>query len=345
MRRLVVAAGLCSVWRPSATASSTCCCSGGKSWRIGWFPLLAVGTNLAYLLLATPLGVLADRIGRLQVVLGGYAALVLVYLLLFGPVGGWPLLVLVLALYGLFYAATDGVLMALAGPVLPAALRTTGIALIQTGQALAYLVSSVLFGLAWTVWGPAGATRIAAALVAVAVLADGPAAARHPCRRRSRRDAPGAGRRSSAALLLAAVAVGYGAFAVTRDHAPVAAATNGLSLTGGPRILFRSTAPDSKGHLALVAKDHPDGPRSVSTLSCLRVYAAGGTGACLRPDGALSTYQVAILDANLQVRAGDSAGRRAEPHPGVRRRAHGRLDGVRCRGLLQPRTVLHPGRT
>ncbi len=138
---------------------------------IGWFPLLAVGTNLSYLLLATPLGVLADKIGRLKVVLGGYTALVLVYLLLFGPVGGWPLLVMVLALYGLFYASTDGVLMALAGPVLPVALRTTGIALIQTGQALSYLVSSVLFGLAWTVWGPASATRIAAALVAVAVLA------------------------------------------------------------------------------------------------------------------------------------------------------------------------------
>ena len=45
--------------------------------------------------------------------------------------------------------------MALAGPVLPERLRTTGIALIQTGQALAYLVSSVLFGLAWQAWGPA----------------------------------------------------------------------------------------------------------------------------------------------------------------------------------------------
>ncbi|WP_063038637.1 MFS transporter [Nocardia pseudovaccinii] len=137
---------------------------------VSWFPLLAVGTNLSYLLLATPLGVLADKVGRLKVVLGGYTALVLVYLLLFGPFGGTALLLVVLALYGLFYAATDGVLMALAGPVLPESLRTTGIALIQTGQALSYLVSSVLFGLAWTVWGPASASRIAAVLVAAAVL-------------------------------------------------------------------------------------------------------------------------------------------------------------------------------
>ncbi|MET8044434.1 MFS transporter [Micromonospora sp. NPDC005215] len=131
-----------------------------------WFPLLAVGTSLAYLLLAAPLGVLADRIGRLPVVLGGYTALGATYLLLAGPVAGWPLIALTLVLYGAFYAATDGVLIALAGPVLPARLRTTGIALVQTGQALAYLVSSVLFGLGWQAWGPEAAIRAAAVAVA-----------------------------------------------------------------------------------------------------------------------------------------------------------------------------------
>ncbi|SIN41487.1 MFS transporter [Micromonospora cremea] len=131
-----------------------------------WFPLLAVGTSLAYLVLAAPLGVLADRIGRLPVVVGGYAALGATYLLLAGPVHGWPVLALTLALYGTFYAATDGVLIALAGPVLPPRLRTTGIALVQTGQALAYLVSSVLFGLTWQAWGPDTAIRLAALAVA-----------------------------------------------------------------------------------------------------------------------------------------------------------------------------------
>ncbi|WP_435207874.1 MFS transporter [Micromonospora sp. bgisy143] len=131
-----------------------------------WFPLLAVGTSLAYLLLAAPLGVLADRIGRLPVVVGGYLALGATYLLLSGPLHGWPALALTLALYGAFYAATDGVLIALAGPVLPPRLRTTGIALVQTGQALAYLVSSVLFGLAWQAWGPQTAVRAAAVAVA-----------------------------------------------------------------------------------------------------------------------------------------------------------------------------------
>ncbi|MEU0881724.1 MFS transporter [Lentzea sp. NPDC005914] len=136
----------------------------------GWFPLLAVGTSLVYLLLAAPLGALADRVGRLKVMLSGYGALTVVYLLLFGPLGGWPLMVLVVALYGVFYACTDGVLMALAGPVLPERLRTTGIALIQSGQALAYLGSSVLFGLAWQFWSPEAATRTAAVAVVLALI-------------------------------------------------------------------------------------------------------------------------------------------------------------------------------
>ena len=130
------------------------------------FPLLAVGTSLAFLLLAVPLGRLADRVGRWPVVVGGYACLLGVYLLLSTDAG--PLW-LVLALYGAFYAATDGVLSALAVPLLPEALRTTGLALLQTGQALAYVVSSVVFGLLWQHAGVAVACLTAAA-VAVLLL-------------------------------------------------------------------------------------------------------------------------------------------------------------------------------
>jgi MFS family permease len=134
-----------------------------------WFPLLAVGTNVAYLLLATPLGALADRYGRWRVVVGGHVALLAVYLLLAFQSGGWIAAVLVLVLYGAFYAAVDGVLMAAAGPLLPARLRTTGLALLQTCQALAYLVSSVVFGLVWQSFGPGQAGLLAAVGVIVAL--------------------------------------------------------------------------------------------------------------------------------------------------------------------------------
>ncbi|MFI6602439.1 MFS transporter [Nonomuraea sp. NPDC050536] len=140
----------------------------------GWFPLMAVATNLVYLLLAAPLGALADRRGRLPVVLGGYGALLAVYLVLGGLLSGLltgPVAVVAaLAGYGGFYAATDGVLMALAGPVLPAALRTTGLALVQSAQALAYLASSIGFGLAWGTLGPRPAIWLAAAVTGGAIL-------------------------------------------------------------------------------------------------------------------------------------------------------------------------------
>ncbi|MGW6194612.1 TolB family protein [Kribbella sp. NPDC055110] len=120
------------------------------------------------------------------------------------------------------------------------------------------------------------------------------------------------------AFLLTAVAITYSVFTSTHARTPVAAAEE-LSLTG-PRIMFRSTAPGSEGRLASVAKDDPGGPRSVSALSCLRVYAAGGTGTCLRQDGALTTFQIAILDKNLQVQ-------KAIPLVGVPNRTRVSADG------------------
>ncbi|WP_225827182.1 MFS transporter [Streptomyces naphthomycinicus] len=135
----------------------------------GWFPLMAVGTNLVYLLLAAPLGALADRHGRRTVLLAGYGALIAVYLLLSSPLPGTAVVVAVLCCYGAFYAATDGVLMALASPLLPADLRTTGLACVQTVQALAYFVSSAAFGLAWTTWGTTAATAAAAVTAVLAV--------------------------------------------------------------------------------------------------------------------------------------------------------------------------------
>ena len=40
-----------------------------------WFPLLYVGTNVAYLALAIPIGRLADRVGRARVLVAGHLAL------------------------------------------------------------------------------------------------------------------------------------------------------------------------------------------------------------------------------------------------------------------------------
>ncbi|MFF0428106.1 MFS transporter [Streptomyces sp. NPDC004520] len=136
-----------------------------------WFALLPIGTAAAFLLLAVPLGRLADRVGRWRVFLGGHAALLLVYGAL---LSGWQspaLPYLVLALHGGFYAATDGVLMAAAAGCVPPELRSSGLALIQTGQALARFGCSIAFGAAWTAWGDRWAVGAATALLAVCAAA------------------------------------------------------------------------------------------------------------------------------------------------------------------------------
>jgi hypothetical protein len=98
-------------------------------------------------------------------------------------------------------------------------------------------------------------------------------------------------------LVLAGAAVAYVGFAGARSHDVTA--TGAVSLSPGPRLLFRSTADADRGHVATVAAADPGGARTVSPLSCTRVYAAGGTGLCLRPDGDLTTYQLVVLDAGL----------------------------------------------
>ncbi|WP_435860843.1 MFS transporter [Streptomyces spiralis] len=131
-----------------------------------WFALLPLGTAGAFLLLAMPLGRLADRVGRWTVFLGGHGALLLAYALLLTSWHGTALPYLVLALHGTFYAATDGVLMAAASEGVPEALRSSGLALVQTGQAAARFACSLLFGAAWTVWGDRSALAGAAVVLA-----------------------------------------------------------------------------------------------------------------------------------------------------------------------------------
>ena len=118
-----------------------------------FIPLLYMGTALVYMLLALPIGRLADRVGRGRVFVGGYALLLVVYMSLLLPPMGTPALFVYLAFFGAYYAATDGVLMALASTVLPPALRASGLALVVTATSLARLLASVVFGVLWTAFG------------------------------------------------------------------------------------------------------------------------------------------------------------------------------------------------
>jgi MFS family permease len=119
----------------------------------GIFPLLYVITALAFMTFAIPAGRLADRIGHGAVFVLGYVLLAGVYSMLLLPWMNYPLAVLMLTSLGAYYAATDGVLMALASRLLPADLRTTGLALLTTGTGSARLLASACYGTVWSWYG------------------------------------------------------------------------------------------------------------------------------------------------------------------------------------------------
>lgn len=140
-----------------------------SSFAAEWFPLLYVGTNVAFLALAVPFGRLSDRFGRARVFVLGHIALLAAYVCAAIPVAGAAVTVACLVLLGIFYAATDGILAALAAESTPPASRASGIAAAQTVVALSRLVASVGFGVLWFAIGRGPAMFIVSIALAVAI--------------------------------------------------------------------------------------------------------------------------------------------------------------------------------
>ena len=134
-------------------------------------PLLYAGTATAYLVLAAPLGRLADRVGRVAVFLMGQACMVLVYAgVAMLDIGFWTL-ALVLLLHGAYYAATDGVIAALVSGTTPSEVRASGLAALNTATSLTRLAGSVIVGVIWSWQGPGTVVTLALAAAAAMVIA------------------------------------------------------------------------------------------------------------------------------------------------------------------------------
>ena len=136
-----------------------------------WFPLLYVGTNVAFLAFAIPLGKLSDRVGRARVFVFGHAALLAAYVIAALPLADIAATLLCLVFLGLFYASTDGVLAALAAQLTTPETRGTGIAAAQTVVALTRLIAATGFGVLWFAVGREQSMYIVAALLVVAIAA------------------------------------------------------------------------------------------------------------------------------------------------------------------------------
>jgi MFS family permease len=134
-----------------------------------WFPLLYVGTNVAFVALAVPLGRLADRIGRARVFVTGHVALVAAYVVTALPGADIAATLFCLLLLGAFYAATDGVLSALVSELTTPETRGTGIAAAQTVVAVARFIAAAGFGVLWFAIGREASVLVVAGLLAVAI--------------------------------------------------------------------------------------------------------------------------------------------------------------------------------
>lgn len=137
----------------------------------------------------------------------------------------------------------------------------------------------------------------------------------------SGRQQPGLRRRRIVATLLAgtigvfllvilgyfAVGVGHEASALPSSQAsspasPGVAPTGLAAIVARPHLVFQNVVRDAAyGRAAVVALDHPDGPRAATGLTCERLHVAAGIGLCLFPDpGQVNTYYAAIFRSDFQ---------------------------------------------
>jgi len=124
----------------------------GLEGRLEAVPLIYFGYNLVYAALATPLGVLSDRWGRIPVLVAGYGAFGLVYAgwaVANQSWQGWALFLI----YGIYAAATDGVGKAFVTDMVPKTQRGTAMGWFNGLTGFAALPANVLGGWLWSNFG------------------------------------------------------------------------------------------------------------------------------------------------------------------------------------------------
>ena len=134
------------------------------TWVIGAYILY----NLVYALCAFPLGILADRIGLKTTFMIGLAIFAVVYLGMSLEAGVYVYIAL-LACYGIYAAATEGIAKAWISNIAGKESTATAIGLYSGFQSICALLASSLTGLMWYTFGSAVAF-MATAVMTVGVI-------------------------------------------------------------------------------------------------------------------------------------------------------------------------------
>ena len=114
---------------------------------IGILAMLAV-FNLVYTLVSAPAGSLSDRVGRRQLIIGGWLVYALIYLGFGLAQTGWQVWVLYV-LYGSYYGMAFGTAKAMVADLVPEELRGTAYGTYNAVLGVLDFPASVIAGLLW----------------------------------------------------------------------------------------------------------------------------------------------------------------------------------------------------
>ncbi|MBA3945070.1 MAG: MFS transporter [Herpetosiphonaceae bacterium] len=133
-------------------------------------PLYYAAMNVTYALLATPLGALSDRIGRLPILILSLGVFALAYAGWNTVTQSWQILGLFL-LYGLYYAATEGIARAFVADLIPQGRRGVALGWFTAMTGLAVLPANLAAAYLWNHFGHPAPFRYGALLAAIAAIA------------------------------------------------------------------------------------------------------------------------------------------------------------------------------
>ena len=131
--------------------------------------LLLVLFNIAFSSLSTPAGALSDKIGRRKVIGIGWCLYAALYLGFALATSAWQLVPL-FALYGVYHAATEGVLGALVADISPEGKRGTHYGFYNGLVGITLLPASLIAGFLWQSVNPAAPFFFGAATALLAVI-------------------------------------------------------------------------------------------------------------------------------------------------------------------------------
>ncbi len=133
-------------------------------------PLLGLVFNIMFTLLTWPAGKFSDRFSRSAIAAAGYFVFAIVYFV-FALAPSQLAIWLTMAFYGLFYALTNPVLKALVVESVAGDVRGRALGIYSFLTSVTTLLSSVITGALWKVYGPAVPFYFSAGIATVSAVA------------------------------------------------------------------------------------------------------------------------------------------------------------------------------